>query len=198
MRVACQAVDLSVVSDYLGPIKLTQSRSHYQTVRLSPPPSPSHKENRTRRSCFPPAHLPTQACCTSVHVVACWLYGGIRLPIAIGAVVVPLAGRHTPLSGQVSPVRAVVPRGLRIWISPVTRRTCRVVMIDLYEIVVKTFLYGFICMMEKWNQLSALACENFVWRKIFRSSSLRTKLVRPRHIFGIWSKAKPATRHWRC
>lgn len=48
---------------------------------------------------------------TSVHVVACWLYGGIRFPFAIGAVVEPLAGRQTPLSGQLSPVRAVVPRG---------------------------------------------------------------------------------------
>jgi hypothetical protein len=46
--------------------------------------------------------------------VACPLYGGIRLPWAIGAVVAPLEGRQTPLSGQLSPVRAVVPMGLRI------------------------------------------------------------------------------------
>ncbi len=63
------------------------------------------------------------------------------LPFAIGAVVDPLLGFQTPLSGQDSPVRAVVPRGLRIWISPVTRPYGRVVKIDQYKIVVKIFLY---------------------------------------------------------
>lgn len=73
--------------------------------------------------------------------MACWLYGGIVLPFAIGAVVDPLLGFQTPLSGQDSPVRAVVPIGLRIWIAPVTRPYDRVVKIKQYEIVVKIFLY---------------------------------------------------------
>lgn len=46
-------------------------------------------------------------------MVASRLYGGIVLPLAIGAVVLPLAGRQTPLSGHSCPVRAVVPIGLR-------------------------------------------------------------------------------------
>tara|TARA_B100000745_G_C20136611_1_gene389620 strand:- start:1557 stop:1739 length:183 start_codon:yes stop_codon:yes gene_type:complete len=51
-------------------------------------------------------------------MVACWLYGGILLPLAIGAVVLPFCGRQTPLSGQISPVLAVVPIGLRIAVTP--------------------------------------------------------------------------------
>lgn len=35
----------------------------------------------------------------------------MRLPLAMGAVVEPLEGFQTPLSGQLSPVRAVVPIG---------------------------------------------------------------------------------------
>ena len=55
------------------------------------------------------------------YVYACWinsqvtafpLYGGNRLPFAIGAVVdCGIFGFHTPLSGHVSPVLAVVPIG---------------------------------------------------------------------------------------
>lgn len=41
------------------------------------------------------------------------LNGGIRLLLAIGAVVLELPGCHRPDSGQVSPVREVVPKGLR-------------------------------------------------------------------------------------
>ena len=40
----------------------------------------------------------------------------MRLPCAIGAVVAPFAGRQTPLSGQDSPVRAVVPIGFFIFV----------------------------------------------------------------------------------
>jgi transcriptional regulator with XRE-family HTH domain len=70
-----------------------------------------------------------------VQVVACPLYGGIRLPWAIGAVVVPLAGRQTPLSGQLSPVRAVVPIGLRMALLSMARQCRRAVMINQYEFV---------------------------------------------------------------
>jgi hypothetical protein len=50
----------------------------------------------------------------SFQVTAAPLYGGIRLPLAMGAVVdgVDIAC-HTPDSGQISPVRAVVPIGFR-------------------------------------------------------------------------------------
>jgi hypothetical protein len=74
--------------------------------------------------------------------VAWLLYGGIVLPLAIGAVVDPFWGFQTPLSGQDSPVRAVVPRGLLIWIAPVTRPYGRVVKINPHNFVVKIFLYG--------------------------------------------------------
>ncbi len=48
----------------------------------------------------------------SFQVTAWLLYGGIVLPFAIGAVVNGvLIAVHTPLSGQFSPVFAVVPRG---------------------------------------------------------------------------------------
>lgn len=78
----------------------------------------------------------------STHVVACWLYGGIRLPCAIGAVVVPFWGFQTPLSGQTSPVRAVVPSGLRMVFSfTVARLDCRAVKIYQHKIVVKMILY---------------------------------------------------------
>lgn len=70
-------------------------------------------------------------------MVACWLYGGIVLPFAIGAVVDPFWGFQTPLSGQLSPVRAVVPIGLRMWISPVTPPHDGAVKINHDEIVVK-------------------------------------------------------------
>ena len=54
-----------------------------------------------------------QACWISFHVTARALWGGIRLPLAIGAVVDGASiERHTPNSGQDSPVRAVVPIGL--------------------------------------------------------------------------------------
>ncbi len=51
----------------------------------------------------------------SSHVTALPLYGGMRLPFAIGAVVegVEIAFQ-TPDSGQTSPVRARVPIGLRV------------------------------------------------------------------------------------
>jgi hypothetical protein len=46
----------------------------------------------------------------SFHVTAAPLYGGIRFPFAIGAVVEGVEVTcQTPDSGQVSPVRAVVP-----------------------------------------------------------------------------------------
>lgn len=47
--------------------------------------------------------------------------GGIRLPFAIGAVVVgePTTSQF-PLSGQISPVRAVVPMGFFIALTPAT------------------------------------------------------------------------------
>ena len=48
-----------------------------------------------------------------VQVVATPPAGGIVLPLAIGAVVPLLEARHTPLSGQDCPVRAVVPIALR-------------------------------------------------------------------------------------
>lgn len=43
-----------------------------------------------------------------------WLaYGGMRFPLAMGAVVLGVPTTfHTPDSGQVSPVRAVVPMGM--------------------------------------------------------------------------------------
>jgi hypothetical protein len=55
-----------------------------------------------------------------IHVTALPSYGGIRLPLAMGAVVegVP-STRQTPLSGQVSPVRALVPIGERFAIANV-------------------------------------------------------------------------------
>jgi hypothetical protein len=46
-----------------------------------------------------------------VQVVATPPAGGIRLPLAIGAVVLLLLALQTPLSGQSEPVRAVVPIG---------------------------------------------------------------------------------------
>ena len=50
----------------------------------------------------------------SIQVTALPLYGGIRLRFAIGAVVVGLPTTfQTPLSGQISPVFAVVPIGAR-------------------------------------------------------------------------------------
>ena len=51
-----------------------------------------------------------QAFWMSFQVTALPLYGGIRLPLAIGAVVegVPTTSQM-PLSGQISPVRALVP-----------------------------------------------------------------------------------------
>lgn len=51
----------------------------------------------------------------SFHVTALPLYGGIVLPLAIGAVVegVPTTC-HTPLSGHFCPVDAVVPIGALI------------------------------------------------------------------------------------
>ena len=47
------------------------------------------------------------------------------LPFAIGAVVLPLCGFQTPLSGQVSPVWAVVPRGFLMVFVPETRQDRR-------------------------------------------------------------------------
>lgn len=47
----------------------------------------------------------------------------------------PLAGRQTPLSGQDSPVRAVVPIGFFMMIYQVARQMRRFVMINPYEIV---------------------------------------------------------------
>ena len=46
-----------------------------------------------------------------VQVVATLPAGGIRLPLAIGAVVPLLLAFQTPLSGQSEPVRTVVPIG---------------------------------------------------------------------------------------
>jgi hypothetical protein len=52
------------------------------------------------------------AYCMSFQVTAAPLYGGILLPLAIGAVVEGVATAfQTPLSGQTSPVLAVVPMG---------------------------------------------------------------------------------------
>jgi hypothetical protein len=78
----------------------------------------------------------------STHVVACWLYGGILLPCAIGAVVDPFWGFQTPLSGQVSPVRAVVPIGLRMLNFSRARSYDRDVKIYQYENVVKIYRYS--------------------------------------------------------
>lgn len=66
------------------------------------------------RSILPATYLKrdNQAYVINVHVVAAPLYGGMRLFFAIGAVVDPFAGFHTPDSGQISPVRAIVPNGL--------------------------------------------------------------------------------------
>jgi len=51
----------------------------------------------------------------SFQVTALPLYGGMRFPFAIGAVVVGFPTTfQTPLSGQVSPVLAVVPIGARV------------------------------------------------------------------------------------
>lgn len=44
------------------------------------------------------------------------LYGGMTFPSAMGAVVLPFCGFHTPDSGHRSPVRAVVPMGARAMI----------------------------------------------------------------------------------
>lgn len=56
-----------------------------------------------------------QAFWMSFQVTALPAYGGMTLPLAIGAVVegVPTTSQ-TPLSGQVCPVRAVVPRAVDI------------------------------------------------------------------------------------
>jgi len=57
----------------------------------------------------------SHAYCVSRHVTARLRYGGIRLPLAIGAVVVGWdTTAQTPLSGQISPVRAVVPIGAMV------------------------------------------------------------------------------------
>ena len=58
---------------------------------------------------------PGQACCVSFQVTALSLYGGMTLPLAMGAVVVGVPTTfQTPLSGHFGPVRAVVPMGLRV------------------------------------------------------------------------------------
>jgi hypothetical protein len=56
-----------------------------------------------------------QAYRVNFHVTAALLYGGMRLPLEMGAVVDGVeTAAQTPDSGQASPVRAVVPRGLRV------------------------------------------------------------------------------------
>lgn len=51
----------------------------------------------------------------SCQVTALPLYGGILLPLEIGAVVVGVPTTfQTPLSGHFSPVRALVPIGARV------------------------------------------------------------------------------------
>jgi hypothetical protein len=61
---------------------------------------------------IPPRHQLAQAYWINAQVTAFPSYGGIRLPLAMGAVVDGLpTTRQTPLSGQTSPVLAVVPIG---------------------------------------------------------------------------------------
>ena len=75
------------------------------------------------------------------QVVACWLYGGMRLPFAIGAVVLPFWGFQTPLSGQVSPVREVVPMGCFIARLSGHGKVAAIVILYQYDFVVWLNLY---------------------------------------------------------
>lgn len=63
-------------------------------------------------------HSETQAYWVKIQVTGLPLWGGMRLPLEIGAVVLGASSeRHTPLSGQTSPVRARVPIGFFILVS---------------------------------------------------------------------------------
>ena len=66
------------------------------------------------------------------------------MPFAIGAVVEPVWGRQTPLSGQLSPVRAVVPRGFLMAMYGKARQDRRSVRIDQYDLVVQIEPYDFV------------------------------------------------------
>ena len=83
------------VTELLGPTHWLDSRIDDQPVRQAP--------------------VVDQACWISFQVTAWLRYGGMVLPLAIGAVVdgVPITCQM-PLSGQVCPVRAVVPSGARV------------------------------------------------------------------------------------
>lgn len=86
----------------------------------------------------PPPHSPRPAAYAywiKTHVTAVPPYGGMRLPRAMGAVVPPVCGFQTPLSGQVSPVRAVVPIGFFMDILSETRQDRRAVRMNPYELV---------------------------------------------------------------
>lgn len=75
-----------------------------------------------------------QASCMSCQVTAFPPYGGIRLPFAIGAVVVGEPTTfHTPLSGHVSPVRTVRPIGIAILLSPASLTSERDCALDIHR-----------------------------------------------------------------
>ena len=61
----------------------------------------------------------------SFHVTALLRYGGMRFPLAIGAVVVGVpTTAQTPLSGQISPVLRVVPKGTRVLLDVLIIKVC--------------------------------------------------------------------------
>src|ERR687883_305387 len=63
-----------------------------------------------------------QACSINSPVTALSLYGGMRFPFAIGALVESgPTTLHTPLSGHTSPVLALVPIGIFGMVPPLAR-----------------------------------------------------------------------------
>ena len=106
---------------------------------------------------------PSHAYWVKIQVTACPLYGGIRLPLAIGAVVLGvLSARHTPLSGQISPVRALVPIGacfVAVWVIFDILSVRPSTMASQYRIDKSNDLR-----LSRWSGMVSFAVENGVLR----------------------------------